>query len=169
MDSSPLFMELSRQEYWSGFPLPSPGDLPNPGIESVPPALTGRFFTTGTTWEAWRMPSFSTNQCPIRHPKSMGGNKYNGCRNCLSHLHGEWTLSKGAISPHPLPPPPSPKSWLNLLQYFFCFLFWFFGCKACGKSPEQEDRSGLTEARRRGAGQQPWRRLMAGCSIAPRT
>ena len=29
-----LSMEFSRQEYWSGFPFPSPGDLPNPGIES---------------------------------------------------------------------------------------------------------------------------------------
>ena len=26
-------MEFSRQEYWSGLPLPTPGDLPNPGIE----------------------------------------------------------------------------------------------------------------------------------------
>ena len=30
---APLSMEFSRQEYWSGFPFPSPGDLPNPGIE----------------------------------------------------------------------------------------------------------------------------------------
>ena len=30
---SPLSMGLSRQEYWSGLPFPSPGDLPNPGIE----------------------------------------------------------------------------------------------------------------------------------------
>ena len=30
---APLSMECSRQEYWSGLPLPSPGDLPNPGIE----------------------------------------------------------------------------------------------------------------------------------------
>ena len=30
---APLSMELSRQEYWSGLPFPSPGDLPNPGIE----------------------------------------------------------------------------------------------------------------------------------------
>ena len=29
----PLSMEFSRQEYWSGFPCPSPGDLPDPGIE----------------------------------------------------------------------------------------------------------------------------------------
>ena len=30
-------MEFSRQEYWSGWPLPSPGDLPNPGIKPVSP------------------------------------------------------------------------------------------------------------------------------------
>ena len=34
-----LFMEFSRQEYWSGLPLPSPGDLPNPGIEPGSPEL----------------------------------------------------------------------------------------------------------------------------------
>ena len=32
-------MEFSRQEYWSGLPLPSPGDLPDPGIEPGSPAL----------------------------------------------------------------------------------------------------------------------------------
>ena len=32
-------MEFSRQEYWSGLPLPSPGDLPNPGIKPGSPAL----------------------------------------------------------------------------------------------------------------------------------
>ena len=32
-------MKFSRQEYWSGLPLPSPGDLPGPGIESGSPAL----------------------------------------------------------------------------------------------------------------------------------
>ena len=32
-------MEFSRQEYWSGEPFPSPGDLPNPGIESESLAL----------------------------------------------------------------------------------------------------------------------------------
>ena len=34
-----LFMEFSRQEYWSGLPFPSPGDLPHPGIEPGSPAL----------------------------------------------------------------------------------------------------------------------------------
>ena len=36
---APPSMEFSRQEYWSGLPLPSPGDLPNPGIEPGSPAL----------------------------------------------------------------------------------------------------------------------------------
>ena len=36
---APQSMELSRQEYWSGLPLPSPGDLPNPGIEPRSPGL----------------------------------------------------------------------------------------------------------------------------------
>ena len=34
-----LSMGFSRQEYWSGFPCPPPGDIPNPGIEPRPPAL----------------------------------------------------------------------------------------------------------------------------------
>ena len=49
---APLSMGLSRQEYWSGLPFPSPGDLPNLGIEPESPALAGRFFTSSTTWEA---------------------------------------------------------------------------------------------------------------------
>ena len=43
---APLSMGFPRQEYWSELPFPSPGDLPNPGIESKSPALAGRFFTT---------------------------------------------------------------------------------------------------------------------------
>ena len=42
---SPLSMGFSTQEYWSGLPFPSPGDLPEPGIEPVSPALAGGFFT----------------------------------------------------------------------------------------------------------------------------
>ena len=48
-------MEFSRQENWTGLPFPSPGDLPNPGIEPETlgsPALAGGFFTTKTIWEA---------------------------------------------------------------------------------------------------------------------
>ena len=41
-----LSMEFSRQEYWSGLPFPSPGHVPNPGIEPLSPVLAGRFFIT---------------------------------------------------------------------------------------------------------------------------
>ena len=36
---APPSMEFSRQEYWNGLPFPSPGDLPNPGIEPGSPTL----------------------------------------------------------------------------------------------------------------------------------
>ena len=36
-------MEFSRQEYWSRFPFPSPGNLPDPGIEPMSPALQADF------------------------------------------------------------------------------------------------------------------------------
>ena len=38
-----MSMGFPRQEYWSGLPIPSPGDLPNPGIEPMSPTLTGGF------------------------------------------------------------------------------------------------------------------------------
>ena len=56
---APLSMEFSRQEYWSGWPCPPPGGLPDPGIEPMPlmsPALVLRFFTTSATWEALDVP-----------------------------------------------------------------------------------------------------------------
>ena len=40
-----LSLGFPRQEYWSGLPFPSPGDLPDPGIKLATPALAGRFFT----------------------------------------------------------------------------------------------------------------------------
>ena len=52
---APLSMGFSKQKYWSGWPLPSPEDLPNPEIEPtflVSPALAGRFFITSATCEA---------------------------------------------------------------------------------------------------------------------
>ena len=46
------YLEVSRQEYWSGLLLPTPGDLPDPGMEPeslISPALASRFFTTSAT------------------------------------------------------------------------------------------------------------------------
>ena len=43
---APPSVGFSRQEYWSGLPFPSPGYLPDPGIEPESPALAHGFFTT---------------------------------------------------------------------------------------------------------------------------
>ena len=43
---APLSMGLSRQEYWSGLPFPSPGDLPNPVIEPRSPTLQADALTS---------------------------------------------------------------------------------------------------------------------------
>ena len=54
----PLFTEFSRQEYWSGLPFPSPGDLPDPGIEAGSPAL-----------QANSLPSEPPGKPPIQNKK----------------------------------------------------------------------------------------------------
>ena len=56
---APLSLGFPRQEYWSGLPFPSPGDLPDPGIKPVSPALADRFFTI----EPPRSPGL-TLKCP---------------------------------------------------------------------------------------------------------
>ena len=43
---APLSMGFSRQEYWSGLPFPSPGDLPKPGIKPRSPALQADALTS---------------------------------------------------------------------------------------------------------------------------
>ena len=43
---APLSVGFSRQEYWSGLPSPSPGDLPDPGIKPATPTLASGFFIT---------------------------------------------------------------------------------------------------------------------------
>ena len=65
---APLSMGFPRQEYWSGLPLPPPGDLPNPGIEptsSVSLALAGGFFTTAPSVLCH---SSQENRIPDTHP-----------------------------------------------------------------------------------------------------
>ena len=63
---APLSMECSRQEYWSGLPFPTPGDLPNPGFEAASlasSALADRFFYHWAIWKAlWY-------HGPIKFPK----------------------------------------------------------------------------------------------------
>ena len=45
-------MGFSRQEYWSGFPFPSPGDLLDPEIKAESPVLAGGFLKHYAIWEA---------------------------------------------------------------------------------------------------------------------
>ena len=67
---APLSMGFPRQEYWSGFPFHSTGDLPDPRIKSTSSALVGRFFTTEPPllddWGAPISPSF-TNVLELAH------------------------------------------------------------------------------------------------------
>ena len=46
-DQAPLSMEVSGQGYWSGLPFPSPGDLPDPGIEPGSPTLQADSLLSG--------------------------------------------------------------------------------------------------------------------------
>ena len=45
-----LTMEFSRQEYWNGWPFPTPGDLPDPGIKPRSPALLAESETESTSF-----------------------------------------------------------------------------------------------------------------------
>ena len=60
-------MKLSRQEYWSGLPFPSPGDLPDPGKESGSPAL--RESHQGSPWEEQRAITNSFRKNGVASPK----------------------------------------------------------------------------------------------------
>ena len=123
---APLSIGFSRQEYWNGWPFPSPGDLPNPGMEPSPAALAGRFFTTEplgkpTRWYSVQFSSVaqscptlcdpmnrSTPGLPVHHqlPESI-----------QTHVH----RVGDAIQPsHPLSSPPPPA--FNLSQHQGLFI-----------------------------------------------
>ena len=59
---SPQSMGFHGQEYWSGLPFPPPGDLPNPEIYHMSPALAGGFFTT----EPLGMPTNALISCQFQ-------------------------------------------------------------------------------------------------------
>ena len=63
---APLCTEFLRQEYRSGLPFPSSGDLPDPRIETTSlmfPELAGEFFTASATWEASLVRAIAKSQC----------------------------------------------------------------------------------------------------------
>ena len=61
-----LSMGFPRQEHWSGLPFPSPGDLPDLGMEPVSPALADGFFTTEPLGKHYKTFYKSVNCCNIR-------------------------------------------------------------------------------------------------------
>ena len=69
---APLPMEFSRQEYWSGFPFPSPGDIPNPGIEPRSPALQTDSLPSESNWETHILLRIVLNmpQCILVYPSN---------------------------------------------------------------------------------------------------
>ena len=74
---APLSMTFLRQEYWSGLPIPPPGDLPNPGIEPRSPSLqadslpaellslhqTYSFYWCWVLPRCWRLPAAQRGGC----------------------------------------------------------------------------------------------------------
>ena len=62
---APLSMGFSRQEYWTGLPFPSPGDLPDSGIKPRSPALQADSFPT----ELPGKPSVKIKTLSYKHQK----------------------------------------------------------------------------------------------------
>ena len=78
---APPFIGFSRQEYWSGLPFPSLGDLPNPGMEPTSPALTGRFFTAEPPGKPLPSPEWECEH--FRHGKARQTRVAGSC--CTQH------------------------------------------------------------------------------------
>ena len=55
-----------RQEYWSGLPFPTPGDLPDAGIEPESPALADVFFSNEPCGKAKNMPQWHIDQFELK-------------------------------------------------------------------------------------------------------
>ena len=73
MDCSPPSSSvhgISRQEYWSGLPFPPPGDLPDPGIKPMSPALQANFLPTEPPGKPW---SSCLRACSRRVPETADG------------------------------------------------------------------------------------------------
>jgi len=89
-------MGFSRQEFWSGLPFPSLGDIPDPGIEPTSPASTGRFFIT----EPPEKPSWSLY--PTKLPRRVVRIQRNEtCSDKYHHLSRQETNNNNETSPLP--------------------------------------------------------------------
>ena len=117
-------MEFPRHVSWSGLSFPSPGDLPDPGIESGSPALTGRFFTTEPQGKA---DCFSRD---VNNPVSISDNSNQACQ-LQNQVELRWLAHGESVSlclPHHRSPPSliwaAPKT---IPQWHKCRLRCFIG------------------------------------------
>ena len=94
-------MRISRQEYWSGLPFPSPGDLPNPGMEPASPTLTGGLFTVAPPEKP--EPPLTHFQGPPSHPLAQGSFSF-----ILTTTFCPQILSPQRMHSASLPDPPNP-------------------------------------------------------------
>ena len=87
---APLCLGFSRQGYWSGLPVPPPGDLPDPGIKSTSPALTGRFFISAIQEAPGQALGSGKREVPLAQvgkiPKYLVLIELNGIRTESQHL-----------------------------------------------------------------------------------
>ena len=70
---APQSMEFSRQEYWSGLPFPSPGDLPNPGNNPKSPALHAEYMADLSTLRASAGKESTCNEGDLGLIPGLGG------------------------------------------------------------------------------------------------
>ena len=100
-------MGFFRQEYWSGLPCPSPGDLPNPRIEPRSSTLLADSFTIWATTETldpqkeleyrqWLLKRLYAN-LPITPPRNLSAPHNNECWRIYDHLYS----SDSSFSPSP--------------------------------------------------------------------
>ena len=103
---TPLSVGFPMQEYWSGLPFLSPGDLPDPEIEPASSALAGRFFTTEPPWKP-PFPScccWVAKSCPILcDPKDCGTPGFSVLHHFLefTQTHDHWVMMPSPFSSCP--------------------------------------------------------------------
>ena len=91
---APPSMWFSRQEYWSGLPFPSPGDLPNPGIESGSPTLQADTLPSEPLGKPSRSHFVYSSENLLYNTGSLAQcSSVNGHLGCL-HL---WTIMKNGV------------------------------------------------------------------------
>ena len=95
---APLSMGFSRQKYWSGLPFPSPGHLPNAGIEPRSPAFQADALTSEPSGKPWsnaqilqaRLQQYVSRELP---DVQTGLRKGRGTRDQVANIH--WIMEKG--------------------------------------------------------------------------